>query len=100
MSDTPELCLPYDGDPCGCALCCDAEATLWNGKEAICADCCSRDLETRLTAAEARVAELERIYDIQFADANRWMARALEGRDKLEAAEARIAELTAAQGGE
>lgn len=52
------LTLPFDGDPCSCELCGEAEATIWlvGRKSAICADCCARELEAMLQGVCQREA--------------------------------------------
>jgi hypothetical protein len=49
----------YDGDPCACALCADAEASLWHQQDALCSDCYIGRLEVcvQKLAEELAVAD-------------------------------------------
>jgi hypothetical protein len=80
----------YDGDPCGCVMCSDEDATLWVGKEAWCEDCHSRHTINAL-AAEVRaqretIAGLTAVRDML----GEWWAKE---KARAEAAKATIAGL-------
>lgn len=49
----PEFATEWDGDPSGCAICADAEATLYYSGDAICLDCYARRLERIITDRRA-----------------------------------------------
>jgi len=52
----PEFALPFDGDPCGCAWCADADAKWFYRGDPICDDCYIHALENALDTAPAAPA--------------------------------------------